>query len=140
MIEQLMNDSRAFPGLFRWKGPPDHAALEEWVSQFGALPSELVDLWVSTGGGDVFESETLLAPLSRDEDDLDSVNARLREQGMDDSFLAVHVGSWTTALDLQGVGFVEIDWAGRATPRRFDGLADWYAALRAEFGERYGLL
>ena len=39
------------------------AELREWLRQNAlAVPSDLIELWELTGGGDIFDSETLLRP------------------------------------------------------------------------------
>ena len=60
----ILDDAHLRPDLFVWSGQIDHERLVAWVQQHGwSIPGDLFELWVKTGGGDFFESETPGAPL-----------------------------------------------------------------------------
>jgi hypothetical protein len=77
MSERLLADAKAAPDLFSWNGSISRDLLEDWVAALRwRIPSDLVEFWVATGGGEVFESERLLRPL-KSKDGRASVAIRL---------------------------------------------------------------
>ena len=103
-------------------------------------------VWQLTGGGDVFESETILRPSVPTppneffiEDDIESANLAHDANGRPSDFYLVHQGTFRSAVRLPDQKFVTLT---REYPVQdsFDSLDEWYVrTLRAEFGERYGL-
>jgi hypothetical protein len=59
----LIQDAQRAPGIFAAFGAIVAVQLADWL-RINALviPSDLVELWQETGGGDIFESETILRP------------------------------------------------------------------------------
>ncbi|MBI5161262.1 MAG: hypothetical protein HY996_07605 [Micrococcales bacterium] len=141
----MTDDARARPDLFKWNGRMDQTELESWLASnkwIGSCPRDLLKFWQETGGGDVFETETILGPLGDPPmgDDLAAVNREMRERGMPERFLVFHVGLLTTAVDTASGDYVELTPELFRVVRRFASLEEWYrATLRAEYGQRYGL-
>ena len=145
MPSSIYDDHLARPDLFHWFGiaEPD---FDRWLRAlpFRVHPS-LVSFWHRTGGGDIFESETLLGPLATDEsDNVLSVNEFHWGLGMPRDFVLFHVGFVYSAS--------HVDWHGHETQlltlkrdsyeieNRFDTFSEWYTqTLRSEYWERYGL-
>jgi len=51
------------PAFFARFGAIPEAEVQDWLQNSGrVLPADLVELWQLTGGGDVFESETIFRP------------------------------------------------------------------------------
>jgi hypothetical protein len=124
----------------------DPADLRAWLAGnqwIGRCPSDLLAFWQQTGGGDVFETETILGPLSDPQigDDMAAVNRAMRSHGMAARFLVFHVGLLVSAVDVEVGDYVELEPSSFRVLRRFAALDEWYGAtLRKEFSERYGLL
>ena len=141
----LTQDAHARPDLFRWNGQMDSATLRAWLERnqwLGPCPSDLLAFWQQTGGGDVFETETILGPLGdpRLGDDIASVNREMRKRGMPERFVVYHSGSSMSAIDTLKGDYVELAPSYFRVLRRFISLDDWYCStLRKEFGERYDL-
>jgi hypothetical protein len=111
------------------------------------LPSDLLDFWCATGGGDIFESETILRPAVSQSpnscfvtgDDTDTQNSAHRNAGMPAGLFIFHIGSFLSAIVLENQRYVTLrnDYSIES---EFVSLDDWYLrSLRAEFSERYGL-
>jgi len=143
----LLEDARHVPPIFHPFGAIPEAELVEWLQQNGiALPNDLLVLWQLTGGGDVFESETILRPTvssipntSFVKDDIEGCNARHSAKGKPPEFFIFQHGCFLSAVRLSDQKFVTLseDYAVKGS---FDSLNDWYVqTLRTEFGERYGL-
>jgi len=117
--------------------------MNEWLQQHGLeIPDELLQFWQVTGGGELFETETILGPFGDRQlgDDVDSVNEFHRARGMDRRYLIVHVGSALTAIRLSDKKWVILDQDTYAEIEEYDSFEGWYErVLRAEFAERYGL-
>jgi hypothetical protein len=60
----LEQDSSRRPELFVWNGSLSKERIEKWLEERQLkLPEDLVELWQETGGGELFESETILGPF-----------------------------------------------------------------------------
>ena len=141
----LTADIRTRPDLFRWNGRMDSAELRTWLANnewLGLFPSDLLAFWQETGGGDMFETETVLGPLGDPHlgDDISTVNREMRSQGMPERFLVYHVGMLVSAVDTVQGNYVELDQSDFHVLRRFASFDEWYVAtLREEYRQRYGL-
>ena len=141
----ITEDARRRPELFRWNGPMSSADLQAWLDAnpwMGRCPSDLLALWKDSGGGDVFETETILGPAGEEEsgDDIVAVNREFRSRGMPVRFVVYHLGLMLSAFDSHEQNYVELERASFQVVRRFGSLDEWYQnTLRAEYAQRYGL-
>lgn len=141
----LTHDARLRPDLFHWNGPMPPSDLQAWLTGnqwLGPCPSDLLVFWQETGGGDVFETETILGPLGDRDigDDIASVNRAMRSRGMPTRFLVFHIGLLVSAVDTEVGDYVELESATFRVLRRFVSLDEWYqTTIRKEYGQRYGL-
>lgn len=140
----LAADARIRPDLFIWNGSVDQPGMQLLLARDERLarcPSELQQLWRETGGGDIFESEAILGPLSKPAlgEDILRVNEAMVSKGMPQRFVVFHIGMITTAVDTVLGDYVQLD-AGFYVIRRFGSLEQWYVeTVREEYHERYGL-
>jgi hypothetical protein len=143
MKHLIRRDQAMRPDLFVWNGPIPEERLNEWIERRGLnLPEALVELWRETGGGTLFESETILGPFGDVElaDDVDSVNAYHKKRGMYPRDLLLHVGVTLTALRQDTQTVVLLDSETYLAHKEYESLRGWYERfLRAEFAPRYGL-
>ena len=59
----LLEDFERVPDVFFGFGAIPESELNDWLKCHAlVLPSDLLKFWQLTGGGDVFESETILRP------------------------------------------------------------------------------
>ena len=141
----LMDDAHARPDLFNWNGRMESAEFESWLAcnkWIASCPGDLLAFWQETGGGDVFETETILGPLGDPEmgDNLEVVNGEMKELGMPKRFFVFHVGFIVSGVDMLSGDYVELAPEQFSVVRRFASLDEWYrSTLRAEYGQRYGL-
>ncbi len=139
----LQQDQSCRPELFVWNGPVARERLDEWLRQRGLeLPDELLQFWQNTGGGELFETETILGPFGDRQlgDDVDSVNEFHYRRGMDRRYLIVHIGSVLTAIRLSDNTWVVLDQDTYAELEEYDSFENWYVrVLRTDFADRYGL-
>lgn len=148
IMPQILEDAARKPDVFCWFGAIPAGEIEAWTERVAVhLPSDLLDFWRFTGGGDAFESETILRPnvTSRPNaafvvgDDTDSANNSHRASGMPEYLFLFGVGLFLSAVDLRTARYVTFSprYSIRAEYASFE---DWYLhTLRAEFGQRYGL-
>jgi hypothetical protein len=144
----ILNDALRRPDVFCWFGAIPAHELRAWTERNGVrLPSDLLEFWRTSGGGDVFESETILRPnVARlpnpgfvSGDDTDSVNDALRRDGLSAHLLVFQVGAFLSAVDLRSGKYVTLS-EGHSVQSEFASFEEWYLrTLRAEFGARYGL-
>jgi hypothetical protein len=146
MPTTIYEDSLIRPDLFHWFGVVE-SELKPWIS---ALPLRvhpgLVSFWQRTGGGVVFESETLLGPIVSDEsDNVLQVSEFHWNKGMPRNLLIFHTGLFLS------VSFV--DWnrhqnrictlrqGSYQIEQQFNTFDEWYQkTIRSIYAERYGLV
>lgn len=143
----LLEDARRVPRILFPFGAIPEAELSAWLQHNAlVLPAELLELWRLTGGGDIFESETIFRPTvpstpnsSFVEDDIEGANAAHDAKGKASELYIFQQGSFLSAVRLSDQKFVTLS-KGYAVQNSFESLDDWYVeTLRAEYGERYGL-
>jgi len=100
----------------------------------------LIELWRETGGGDFFESETIVGPFGDEVlgDDMRGFNELHRSQGFPPGYLLFHGGLELSAIRLSDLKYVSFSHS-YASLREFSSLEEWYENLRADFAELYGL-
>jgi hypothetical protein len=145
MLPTIYEDALARPDLFLWFGVAE-AEFEPWLT---ALPLRvhpgLVSFWRRTGGGDLFESETLLGPLAPDEsDNVLMVSESHWNKGLARDLLVFHTGLCLSAssVDMRRhrKRLVVMNAESFEITHRFDTFNGWYQhTLRSEYAERYGL-
>jgi hypothetical protein len=143
----LLRDAAQHPRAFCWFGAIPKYEIDEWVQHTGlTLPQDLIELWKTTGGGDVFETETILRPTVPSvpnsafvEDDIESRNVRHNAEGKPEELFVFQEGAFLSAVHLKDHRFVTLT-NSYAVRDVFDTLDEWYTnTLRAEFGHRYSL-
>lgn len=143
MNSLLYQDQAQRPELFVWNGPIPAERLDEWLSHRGlGIPEDLAQLWRETGGGDLFESETILSPLADDQkgNGVDEVNEFHQKRGLSSDYLIVQTGGYLTAIRLTDKKWVLLDLDSYNEINQFDSFDAWYrSVLRAEFAQRYKL-
>lgn len=104
------------------------------------MPHDLEMFYVATGGGDFFESETVLGPFAdaRLGDDLLTANAMRRSEGIDERLLLFHVGVTATAVNQATLQYVRLG-VGNTPETSFGSFNEWYYSIRRDFAETYGL-
>jgi hypothetical protein len=143
MTQAILADAEARPELFIWNGPIESPVLERWLASSSlAVPRDLFLFWAATGGGDLFETETILGPFGNPGtgDDVIGANLVYRQNGLSADSLVFHVGMCVSAARPDGV-YVTLDAATFAPTATYGSLEQWYvAAIRSEYAARYGLL
>ena len=144
----ILKDAERSPKIFYWFGAIALEQIESWMKSNSIIvPSDLVEFWRQTGGGDLFDGETILRPTRIpsiepyfiDGDDVDSVTQFQIQNGMPDSYLPFQIGSCFSAVRLPDQVFVTLDDASHETAV-FATFEEWYLrTLRADFGAHYGL-
>jgi hypothetical protein len=140
----IFEDAAKRPDLFLWFGAIDPALLAQWLARHHlVVRDDLFELWTRTGGGDIFESETLLGPFGNEAlgDDILGVNQYAHEQGLPANYLIFHTGIVRSAIRMSDRRIVTVVRADHTVIAEFESLDRWYVdLLRSEFAERYGLV
>jgi hypothetical protein len=143
----LLRDAEVVPSVFQPFGAIPTAELREWVRRNAlVLPSDLIELWEATGGGDIFDSETIFRPTVPSipntcfvADDIEGRNAAHAAEGKPSGFYIFQQGAFLSAIRLSDQKFVTLT-ENYAIENSFGSFDEWYVqTLRAEFGARYGL-
>ena len=122
--------------------------LQNWLRRTRlVLPPDLIQLWQLTGGGNVFESETIFLPTVPStpnscfsEDDIEGRNSAYTEKGKSGDLYVFQEWVFLSAVRLSDQRFVTLSEDDYAIKDSFDSLDEWYVrTLRANYGERYGL-
>lgn len=140
MTLKILEDARQYPHLFSWNGPVDRQLLEGWLAKRGlTVPEELIELWSLTGGGEAFESESILNPVgdARIGDDLEGPNEVLRRRGLGSDLLVFHRGVGLSAIRLSDQSYVALGHYFQVETV-FETLDEWYdGTIRKEFWSSY---
>jgi hypothetical protein len=143
----LLQDAERVPRLFYPFGAIPEAEIQDWLRCSGlVLPSDLIQLWQLTGGGDIFDTETIFRPTVSSvpnrcfvEDDIEGRNAAHAEKGKPRELYIFQQGVFLSAVRLSDQNFVTLT-EGYVVKQSFASLDEWYLrTLRAEFSEEYGL-
>jgi hypothetical protein len=144
----LLQDADKVPRIFFPFGAIPLAELQDWLQRTGlVLPSDLIEFWQLTGGGDVFDTETIFRPTVPSapnscfvEDDIELRNAAHADDGKSDDVYIFQDGLFLSAVRLSDQTFVTLTSSGYVIKDYFRTFDQWYVGtLRAEFGEQYGL-
>src|SRR5262245_17590070 len=139
----LRSDFKYRSQAFSWYGPVAPKLLQEWITQRRLdVPSDLVALWQWLGGGVIFETEEILAPLGGGPHalDFDETNRSHWAKGLSDGVFVFHAGLWVSAVRAESPRYVTLEFDSYATVGEFGSLDDWYRlTIRAECAQRYGL-
>ncbi len=139
----MRQDMELKPRLFFWEGATDSQRLKQLLAEKGwALPADLFSLLALTGGGEIFETETILGPF-RDADQGDNLftyNEEVRGRGFPAGYVIFHTGMAVSAVRLADGRYVEFGLDDFKERGEYASLEDWYLRLiRTEYAERYGL-
>jgi hypothetical protein len=144
----ILKDAETRPDLFFWFGPIERAQVEMWIRSSNLeVPSDLLDFWIQTGGGDFFDAETMFRPTLIPTaalyfvpgDDISAANEWRIRNGMTKSYLAFHDGLFLSAVRLADQKIVTLSDDHRETAE-FSHLDDWYlGTFRELYGALYGL-
>ena len=145
MPRTIYEDALLRPDLFHWFGVAE-AEFEPWLT---ALPIRvhpgLVSFWRRTGGGEIFESETLLGPLASDEgDNVLNLNEFHWNHGVPRDLLIFHTGLCLSASSVDRRRhrnrLITVNADTYEIEHQFDTFNEWYQkTIRSEYAERYGL-
>jgi len=143
MIDVILRDSDLHPGVFFWSGSLSASAIKEWErTQLLSAPEDLKQLWSLKGGGDLFESETILQPFGAKEeyDLIEPVSTVRWERGLSRDFCVFHTGLVDSVFRKSDGAIFSLPTDDPTQMIPFRDLDDWYVnALRSEYAERYGL-
>jgi hypothetical protein len=143
VIDQLEQDRKIRPDLFYFFGAIPEQKLKTWLRERNlVIPLDLQEFWQETGGGDLFQSETILGPFGPTEtgDDVDSLNDYAEGNDTPADWLVFHTGMCLSAVKLSSGEYFSLEEKSYRVQQTFKSLADWYERLiRKEYAERYGL-
>jgi hypothetical protein len=123
--------------------------IEPWMRSASLIiPPDLVEFWSQTCGGDLFDdSETMLRPTripsiypnSIEGDDVESATQFRIQNGMPESYLLFHIGTFFSTVRLADQMFVTLGDGFQETGV-FPTFDEWYIrTLRLIYAELYGL-
>jgi hypothetical protein len=140
----LQSDRAKRPRLFHFLGPIPPLELDAWLGEHQlAVPNDLRHFWQEAGGGDLFETETILSPFGRRDlaDDVESVNQFHREQGMPADWMVFHTGlGGLSVVQMPSGKYASVREGSYEVQQTFESFADWYTNLiHREYAFRYGL-
>jgi hypothetical protein len=141
MINFMLKDSNLRPDLFDWRGSVPSSEIEKWErEQTVSVPEDLKELWNTKGGGDFFDTETVLQLSGPDEDELVLPTSKWYwSKGLDSDSYVFHEGLYVSTFRRADDSLYFLKSLNLSEVAKFRTLDDWYLALRAEYGERYGL-
>ena len=142
MIDLILRDSQSHPDIFIWRGPLLASAIEDWEHMhLLSAPEDLRQLWCLKGGGDLFESETLLQPFGAEDYDLiESVSSVFWGKGLSTDYFVFHTGIVDSVFRKSDGALFSLGSSDLHQMSQFRGLDEWYVStLPSVFAEKYGL-
>ena len=101
MTKTVKKTLRKKPYMLFEFGLPNKKELDKELKKHDfAFPKELVKFWKTYGGGDLFETETILYPLDTDNTEYDSMplmNRFFEEKGFNNDYYIFHTNNSTLA-------------------------------------------
>jgi len=95
------------------------------------FPKELFDFWVEFGGGDLFETETILYPLESDNNLIDCIwenNEFYYQQGLDKRYITFQQNpAQLTVFDTKTNEIVLLSNGDYIVRKKFDNFNAWFA-------------
>ena len=144
MINKLKDDINMRPELFFFSGCiPKEDIIQKLSFMNINVPFALIELWNEIGGGEMFETETILSPIANSDlgDDIESVNYYHYKKGLSKDFFVFHVGlGGISAVSLNDERYVIIDETNYKCVKWFESLEKWYENhIRKEYEIKYNL-
>ena len=144
MSKRIFSDAEARPDLFLWNKSIDRSSLKEWLAENRwQIPDDLFLFWRETGGGDIYETETIFGPVGDADlgEDVLEINEELREEGMPEDFLVFHQGTGgLSAVRLSDGQYLQLSEDNFSESGTYSSLEEWYdRVIRDEYADRYGL-
>lgn len=146
---RVLEDAKLNSRVFHPFGPIPAAELNDWLQRTGlALPPDLIEFWRLTGGGDIFDTETVLRPTVPTppnacfvDDDIEGFNAVAEGQGKPLALYLFGGSCLRSAIRLSDQKYVTLKDGQYTVDQVFDSFDEWYVrVLREEFAAQYGLL
>lgn len=141
----IFEDALMRPELFHWYGVVE-SEFDEWLSMLPLrIHPGLVSFWRRTGGGDLFESETILGPFAPNEDEnVLKLNEFHWNKGLPSNLLVFSTGLHLSASSVDTRRhrnrLVVFKPDSYEVANWFDTFNEWYQnTLRSEYADRYGL-
>ena len=139
---KIIIDSKKKPDLFKWFGKVNPQELKSWLKTKQILiPADLFEFYCQKGGGDIFETETILGPYGNKElgDDLEGINMFHWKKGMPKDYLLFHIGLDMSVIDQNSFSYLVLN-RDYSKIKTFENFNEWYTNhLRKEYALRYGL-
>ncbi len=136
MIDIIKSDIKKYPTILFPFGRIGAAELKKELNNYNfKFPSELVDIWSEFGGGDFFQTETILYPYQNEHiDNIVDVNNFLIKEGMPVKYFAFHIGRGevTAFLKEDNNRIVNLKRDSWQETYHYSSFKDWFADLRME--------
>lgn len=143
MTSQIKRDAVVRPDLFIWHGAVALEEVQRFLGHLGwRIPAELQEFWAETGGGDLFETETLLKIRGDPSlgDDLLAANEHFQALGLPIGLRVFHTGLGISAIREVDGHYLLLDPKSFHVVGIFPTFDQWYrSVLRSEYAVRYGL-
>ena len=142
---KILQDALERPELFYWFGRIEPADLEAWLKeQELTIPEDLFTFWSETGGGDLFDTETIYGPFDPEYgEEVLGCNEYAWSKGLSTDFLLFFggKGDGLSAVRRHDQRFVELSDPDYSVVREYESFDEWYTVvLRNRFAEFYKLL
>ena len=133
MITKLKADISDRPELFYFGGCIPESEICQKIN----------NLWKEIGGGDMFETETILSPIDESDlgEDIESINNYHYSKGLSKDFLIFHIGlGGLSAFSIKDERYCIIDSNDYKCGEWYKSLDEWYENhIRNSYMDKYNL-
>lgn len=134
ITETLQKELKVNPNIFVPYGRINKRILKNELQKYHFnFPKELIKFWINYGGGDLFETETILSPIPSEKEfvyDIKKINNFRHENGLSDKYIVFQENaSEMTAFDKETNEIVILNKDKYEIEERFENINTWFVYL-----------
>lgn len=134
ITETLKKELKKNPDIFVPYGKINKRILVEELQKYKFnFPKELIKFWINYGGGDLFETETILSPIPSESEfvyDIRKINDFRYKNGLNKRYIIFQENaSEMTAFDKETNEIVVLDKDKYKIEERFENINKWFVYL-----------
>jgi len=131
VLELIHEQQKTNPSLLFAYGKIEETKLANELQKINyKFPNELIGFWKEFGGGDLFETETILSPFPIANEfiyDIQTINQFHYSIGLDKNYIIFQEnGSQMTAFDKQTNALVVLSKEDYSIENKFDNFENWF--------------
>jgi len=134
MMTQLKKEIKQNPRILSAYGALNKQLVISELAKYNfKFPTELVQFWIEYGGGDFFQTETILSPIHSDNEfiyDIIEINDFLHQKGLNENYIVFNEsGAEVTAFEKHTHEVAIISNKDYKIKKLFNNISQWFEYL-----------